>query len=355
MAAEDPLKVIQATGRAAIVAGEDVQIAKSRALEDALYQAALTGGAQINGFSAVQADTRLDDHFVVRPSNDIVDYAIINELYDDLHYEVQIQAAVGKVEHAGCSSRTQGHIVMFAPRFTISQDVPAWLVNLPYNMIGRLIDSLSGNKLLFVDKQLTTVLKPKELTRDQRFSYAALTQPIPTVRPGEFAVETQIVLQPRTKKDIWSQENFVQAVIQSKIYTGEKYDYLTALLNQKTIALGRETAVRVLGVLSKPRRSSIVDELMALVQIHASDVSNRILCTPLHAIMRQKDNRLHIRVGTRHGVAINHLGVVSGDNAAWSVMRVVKADSDGAELVPLNKQRRMAELDGKSVTFLEMN
>jgi hypothetical protein len=36
-------------------------------------------------------------------------------------------------------------------------------------------------------------------------------------------------------------------------------------------------------------------------------------------------------------------------------MRVVKADSDGAELVPLNKQRQMAELDGKAVTFLEMN
>ena len=115
MAAEDQIRVIQATGRAAIVAGEDVQIAKSRALEDALYQAALTGGAKINGFSAVQADTRLDDYFVVRPSNEIVDYAIIDELYDDLHYEVQIQAAVGKVEQTGCFSRTQGHIVMFAP------------------------------------------------------------------------------------------------------------------------------------------------------------------------------------------------------------------------------------------------
>ena len=71
--------------------------------------------------------------------------------------------------------------------------------------------------------------------------------------------------------------------------------------------------------------------------------------------MQQKDNRLHVRLGTRHGVAINRLGVVSGDNAAWSVMRVVKADSDGAELVPLNKQRQLTELDGKAVTFLEMN
>jgi hypothetical protein len=355
VAAEDLIRVIQATGRAAIVAGEDVQTAKGRALEDALYQAALTGGAKINGFSAVQADTRLDDHFVVRPSNEIVDYAIIDELYDDLHYEVQIQAAVGKVEQNGCFSRTHGHIVMFAPRLTVSQDAPAWLVNLPHNMTRRLIDSLSSNKLLSLEKQLSTVLKPKELTQDQRFRYAALTQPMPTVRPGDFAVETQIVLQPRAKRDIWSRENFIEVVVQSKIYTGEKYDYLTTVSNQTTIALGRDTMVRVWDVLSKPRRSRIVEELMALVPIHAADLSDRILCTPLHAVMQQKDNRLHVRLGTRHGVAINRLGVVSGDNAAWSVVRVVKADSDGAELVPLNKQRQMAELDGKAVTFLEMN
>ena len=222
-------------------------------------------------------------------------------------------------------------------------------------MTGRLIDSLSGNQLLSLDKKLSTVLKPKELTRDQRFRYAALTQPIPTVRPGEFAVETQIVLQPQEKKDTWSRESFIQAIIQSKIYTGEKYDYLTTVSNQKTIALGRETMMRVWDILSKPRRSSILDELMALVSIHSSDVSDRILCTPLQAVMHQKDDRLQIRLGTRHGLAINRLGVVSGDNAAWSVMRVVKADSDGAELVPLNKQRQIAELDGKAVTFLEMN
>ena len=41
-----------------------------------MYSAALLGGAEIDGFSSIQAGTQLDDHFVVRPSSKIVDYDI---------------------------------------------------------------------------------------------------------------------------------------------------------------------------------------------------------------------------------------------------------------------------------------
>ena len=73
-AADDQLRMITATGRAVIAHSDALNEAKNAALEDALYLAALSGGAKINGFSSVQADTSLDDHFVVRPSSNILDY-----------------------------------------------------------------------------------------------------------------------------------------------------------------------------------------------------------------------------------------------------------------------------------------
>ena len=100
-AAEDQLRMITATGRAVISHGDALNEAKNSALEDALYWAALSGGAKIDGFSSVQADTALDDHFVVRPSSKIVDYNIIDEMHDDQHYQVTVQAAVGSVEREG--------------------------------------------------------------------------------------------------------------------------------------------------------------------------------------------------------------------------------------------------------------
>ena len=69
-AADDQLQMITATGRAVISHSDALSEAKNAALEDALYLAALSGGAKIDGFSSIQADTALDDHFVIRPSSE---------------------------------------------------------------------------------------------------------------------------------------------------------------------------------------------------------------------------------------------------------------------------------------------
>ena len=69
--------------------------ARNMALEDALYYAALKGGAKIDGFSSVDAQTNLNDMIVVRPTSQILDYSITNEMQDDTHYAVTVEAVVG--------------------------------------------------------------------------------------------------------------------------------------------------------------------------------------------------------------------------------------------------------------------
>ena len=79
------MRFTETTGRAAIIDPEMEQEARMMALEDALYLAALEGGARIDGFSAVMTDSSLEDHFVIRPASRILDYTITNEVIDDLH------------------------------------------------------------------------------------------------------------------------------------------------------------------------------------------------------------------------------------------------------------------------------
>ena len=88
-----PFQFTETTGRAVIIDDAAQQEARLLALEEALYLAALQGGARINGFSAITADTSLEDHFVVRPASRILDYTITNEVIDDQHYQVSIRAA----------------------------------------------------------------------------------------------------------------------------------------------------------------------------------------------------------------------------------------------------------------------
>ena len=74
--AQENLKMIQSTGRAAILEDISKDEARNLALEDALYYAALKGGAQIDGFSHVNSETALEDEFLGRPISKILDYNI---------------------------------------------------------------------------------------------------------------------------------------------------------------------------------------------------------------------------------------------------------------------------------------
>ena len=51
---------VETTGRAVLISG-DIETSRKRALEDALYIAALKGGADINGFSAITSNTVIND------------------------------------------------------------------------------------------------------------------------------------------------------------------------------------------------------------------------------------------------------------------------------------------------------
>ncbi|MEK9851296.1 MAG: flagellar assembly protein T N-terminal domain-containing protein, partial [Candidatus Puniceispirillum sp.] len=119
------LRFTEATGRAVIQPGADPSEARMIALEDALYLAALQGGATVDGFSAINTDTSLTDQVVVRPASKIMDYAVINEVIDGDHFAVTIRAAVGDLTQTKCQ-RPNINLTLFKPVFDIDQKIPAW-------------------------------------------------------------------------------------------------------------------------------------------------------------------------------------------------------------------------------------
>ena len=71
-------KFVNVTGRAVIIDNTPA-LSRKVALEDALYLAALEGGAIISGYSALDAQTNLSEEIIVRPASGILDYTITNE------------------------------------------------------------------------------------------------------------------------------------------------------------------------------------------------------------------------------------------------------------------------------------
>ena len=354
-AADDQLRMIKVTGRAVISHSDALNEAKNAALEDALYLAALSGGAKIDGFSSVQADTALDDHFVVRPSSEILDYDIVDEMYDDQHYQVTVQVAVGSVERDGCQNRMLGHISMFAPSYSLTSHMPGWLSTRPQLMVRALYDQMAAQPELTLANYAGTKLDVGTLLKDARYDYQTLTTSRPHVADGDFAFTTEISFSGvRVDKGL-HQQHFLDVTITSHLYSGSRYQKLGDVRHSGRIKIGGTSISQTISTLAAPKRSDIQEELLQLVGTHANALSQTMLCSPLSATMTQRDDGLHVTIGARQGLGLNHLAVLSGRMTPWTILRVTKSDANGATLMPLNRQRNLAELNGQTVTFLEFN
>ena len=98
-------KQVEATGRAVLIAG-DIETSRKRALEDALYIAALKGGADINGFSAITSNTVINDQSIVKATNRVLDFKILSEKQSKEFLSIRISAVVGgELSKKNCKNR----------------------------------------------------------------------------------------------------------------------------------------------------------------------------------------------------------------------------------------------------------
>jgi hypothetical protein len=353
--AGDGLRMVTATGRAVINDQEALHEAKNIALEDALYLAALRGGAKIDGFSSIQADTSLDDHFVVRPSSEILDYRIINEIKDDLHYEVTVEAAVGKIAELACHDRAVGHLTMFAPTMSMARSVPGWLSTMPSMMMVDLYRRLENTANLTLYNEAATVLDPVQMKRDARYDYNALTNGQVSIRDGDFAFATNITLESFSTDFTLGQSQHLRAIITTSLYAGSQLTPLGEVRDEVELKLGERSPSLLISKLSTTKRDKVKATLLNELQNHTKAIASATLCLPLKAVIKLEEDKLHVDLGMRQGIQVNRLAMVSGVGSKWSVLRVIEAGDGHSILEPLSRQRKPADLNGKLATFLEMN
>ena len=354
-AAKKNLKLVNATGRAAILSDENSQETRNRALEDALYNAALLGGAKIDGFTSVQASTELDDHFVVRPSSKILDYDILNEQFDDIHYTVSIEAAVGDIPKPRCQNRSMNNVTMFAPNFSVDDQVPAWISQIPASLVNDLYKKLEKKSNVKISNKANVRLDPIELNRDQRFDYKALTSGVTKISDGDFAFSTTITLGRVVQESGAQADHFIDAQIESSLFLDSDYKNAKLLKTQARIPIQKVFPIRFMSALISPNHTKVKEKFSNLISKHSIELTEAMLCLPLSAIMIAKDDGLHVSVGSRQGLENNRLAVVSNKSLPWTVLRVVKTNTNTALLKPLNRRRSLKQLNGMPVSFLEFD
>ena len=345
-----------ATGRAAITSNVPAELARMRALQDALYLAALQGGANINGFSAVSTDTSVQDHFVVRPSSKIIDYTILSEEKSDSQIEVSIRAAVGNLPETKCNRTRPLNMTLYRPDTYIDMNVPAWIEIYHSKLFNELTYMLDSDPLIKISNAMNVPLSPKKLkTIDEKFDYASVLSPQIRVRPGDFAIIPTLYVSAENRTTRFLTSRQIEIKLGLKVFSGANYDLIgefkrSTLFENDTIALFQNLAD-----LDKPTREDLIEVMTGLIEPLTSEMITTLGCQSLNDTLYLDAQRLTAQLGSNQGVTPNMLAITSGKHSPWTVLRVVSVSSNSSILEPLDKARELSELDGKVVEFMELN
>ena len=349
------LRFAETTGRAVIIDPAMEQEARMLALEEALYLAALEGGARIDGFSAVMTDSALEDHFVIRPASRILDYTITNEVIDDLHYQVSIRAAVGDLPQGNCMQRRDVNITIFAPKIGYGPKAPAEAGPMAAQVINSLVETIESHPGVNAIRATDTVLDPKRLARTtDKFDYQALTTGVTRVRRGDFALIPEIMLTGKRGGKGFERRNEMLVSLQMHLFAGESYAPVDHFVSQQIITTKLRTPLRFVNVLGQPRRPEILDQMRAPVAAFVDDMATRLQCKPLTATMAIADGKLSVPIGSYHGMRKNALAVATGTDTPWQIMRVTEVAAMSSVLTPLNDRRDINTLAGRTAEFMEV-
>jgi len=348
------LRFTETTGRAVIMDAAMEQEARMLALEDALYLAALEGGASINGFSAVMSDTTLEDHFVIRPASRILDYTITNEVIDGEHYEVSIRAAIGDLPRGACLHQRAVHITLFKPRMTLADNIPAAAAPMAVDVLNNVITTIERHGGVSASRATDVALDPSRLSRiNDSYDYTALTTGVVRVQRGDFAIVPEIILTGQRAGNALSRRDDMTMLIRLHVLAGESYAPIDKFEVTHTLTTRQRSVSRSFNVIGQPRRTAIRAALIKPVAGLVDTMVADLQCRPLTATLALRDGRLTVPVGSHHGIGQNALAVASGTDTPWQIMRVTQVDARSSILTPLNDRRDPVTLAGRTVEFME--
>ena len=352
--AEQTIQFVETTGRAVITDENSINNARRNSLEDAIFLAAIHGGAKINGFSSIDKETSLTDHFTLTPAGKLLDYTILEESIDGEHYKTTIRAAVGALNAAKCSTRSKVKISKFGADFNFSTKVSPWLKQIAKEIEINIGELLKKHPNAVLTEVSPTKLKINKLVSiDDAFDYTSLTRGRVRVKSGDFALVPSISMQVSKSKKNIETEIFLLVTISSNLFQGEDYKLIDTTSYELLLKLQSETPWRSFDIMGKKTRDQIKLSIKSGLEKHVSELMEKVQCIPLSGLIKLRDGKLVVDLGQSHGITTNSLAVSSGTNTAYTLLHVTQALNNQSILEPLNTSLELTSLIGKTINFME--
>jgi hypothetical protein len=351
--AKDTLRFIETTGRAVIETNETIDTSRRRALEDALYLAALHGGAKINGFSAVNTDTSIQENLVVQPASQILDYTIISEQKTETHFTIKIRSAVGQLREKGCKSKGLKSLSVYKPNITIDPAAPFWVGSLAEQLSSSFIAALkSAPNINLTDNTYTELDQDQLIKTNDEYDYVSLTSGRERTLYGDYAAVLSLTIAEREKLVGFTTYNSLVITFSTEIFDGSTYSLSSSESKSIEALFSSSGPWRTINLLLKVNKDNIVEPITIAAKEHAEEVIDSLVCKKMNSVITVNNGKIEVPLGKRHGIKVSALAVTKGEQTPFNVLRVDQVSDSKSVLIPLNDALELSKLNGKSIQFL---
>ena len=352
--AEGDIKRVEAVGQAvATGAASDARL-RSRALQDALYQAALKGGASINGYSVTSNAVLTSDVLVVRPDSQILDYRIVEEKVTRSSARIAIQAYVGRIDAPpACARRAVLDIALQRPQVELAASAPAWLIateEVTAALLERDINALDGVTLV----QASDVSSQSQSSLAAEFDYTSLTLGVLQNAGARAQVKTLSTTISLSGSKSSAFKNGLLVQVESKLFDPSLERAPLVRVVTRELLLNRTTPIQLVNANSRATRQEILTQIGAMARDMARDMIVQRMCQSLSAKLVLREGTLTAPFGRNDGLTRHHLAYTQGRDTPYEILEIEVLNDQSAEVRPLDSSRTSAFFAGQTVQFMEL-
>lgn len=354
VSAEGEIKRVEAVGQAvATGAASDARL-RSRALQDALYQAALKGGARINGYSVTSNAVLTSDVLVVRPDSQIIDYRIVEEKVTRSTARIAIQAYVGRIDTPpACDRRAVLDIALQRPQVELAASAPAWLIateEVTAALLERDINALDGVTLV----QASDASRQSQSSLAAEFDYTSLTLGVLQNAGARAQVKTLSTTISLSGSKSSAFKNGLLVQVESKLFDPSLERAPLVRVVTRELLLNRTTPIQLVNANSRATRQEILTQIGAMARDMARDMIVQRMCQSLSAKLVLREGTLTAPFGRNDGLTRHHLAYTQGRDTPYEILEIEVLNDQSAEVRPLDSSRTSAFFAGQTVQFMEL-
>ncbi|WP_439143584.1 flagellar assembly protein T N-terminal domain-containing protein [Planktotalea sp.] len=350
-------EMVRVTGRAALQSGNEA-IARRTALEDALYQASLAGGAELDGFTVADHGVLTGDTILLRPSSKILDFQILRETRMQSYFEVTIDAYVGDQPQLGCSARPDVVLTAVRPQIYASAKTPLWMQDALARAHSQTLGVLSkAAKVKIVESDIDLARgNARQSTAVQAgFDYQSLLlggaskaqAPAKKLSANARALHLKWVAEGASMRS-----GKVLVSVEAKVVDPAAPSRGRNIRLRHTLKLSPGTPWRALNVVARKDQESAALELSKTMGAGLVPILEELACAPLVARLSGIGKKQYrVQLGARDGLTRQSLAFAEGQGQAWTVFRVVELSQSSAIVAPMNASRAGVKLSGANVRF----